>query len=122
LTLWTNIDRRFISMGAAGWHICFDVLDRLLSGTPIGRIAGGGAMKFGGWVYSTGHMRVKAYKSRGPDRVEAIEVLRSIRHDQCALGTAFAHAFHFRQLKIMRPAWPGDHVNRVEIYQKDATT
>src|SRR4030095_12374183 len=22
LTLWTNIDRRFISMGAAGWHVC----------------------------------------------------------------------------------------------------
>jgi uncharacterized protein YndB with AHSA1/START domain len=38
LTLWTNIDRRFIAMGAAGWHICFDVLDHLLSGTPIGRI------------------------------------------------------------------------------------
>jgi len=49
LTLWTNIGRRFISMGAAGWHICFDVLDRLLNGTPIGRIAGGEAMKFGGW-------------------------------------------------------------------------
>ena len=49
LTLWHNIDRRFISWGAAGWHICFDVLDRLLSGTPIGRIAGGEAMKFGGW-------------------------------------------------------------------------
>src|ERR1700722_14877645 len=27
LTLWHNIDRRFISMGAAGWHICLDVLD-----------------------------------------------------------------------------------------------
>jgi hypothetical protein len=49
LTLWTNIDRRFISMGAAGWHIAFDVLDRLLSGTPIGRIAGGDAIKFAGW-------------------------------------------------------------------------
>ena len=49
LTLWTSIGRRFISMGAAGWHICFDVLDRLLSGTPIGRIAGGEAMKFDGW-------------------------------------------------------------------------
>jgi uncharacterized protein YndB with AHSA1/START domain len=47
LTLWHNIDRRFISMGAAGWHICFDVLDHLLSGTPIGRIVGGEAMKFG---------------------------------------------------------------------------
>jgi len=47
LTLWHNIDRRFISWGAAGWHISFDVLDRFLSGTPIGRIAGGEAMKFG---------------------------------------------------------------------------
>jgi uncharacterized protein YndB with AHSA1/START domain len=49
LTLWHNIDRRFISMGAAGWHICLDVLDHLLSGTPIGRIVGADAMKFGGW-------------------------------------------------------------------------
>ena len=49
LTLWHSIDRRFISMGEAGWHICFDVLDQLLSGTPIGRIVGGDAMKFGGW-------------------------------------------------------------------------
>lgn len=49
LTMWTNLDRRFISMGAAGWHISFDVLDRLLSGNPIGRIAGGEAMKFDGW-------------------------------------------------------------------------
>ncbi len=49
LTLWTRIDRRFISWGAAGWHISFDVLDRLLSEIPIGRIAGGDAMKFEGW-------------------------------------------------------------------------
>jgi uncharacterized protein YndB with AHSA1/START domain len=49
LTLWTSIDRRFISMGAAGWHVCLDVLDRLLSGTPIGRIVGPEAMRFGGW-------------------------------------------------------------------------
>jgi len=49
LTLWINIDRRFISMGAAGWHICFDVLDRLLAGQPIGRIVGPDAMKFGDW-------------------------------------------------------------------------
>jgi uncharacterized protein YndB with AHSA1/START domain len=49
LTLWTNIDRRFIAMGAAGWHICLDVLDRLLAGRPIGRMVGPDAMKFGGW-------------------------------------------------------------------------
>jgi uncharacterized protein YndB with AHSA1/START domain len=49
LTLWTSIPRAYISMGAAGWHICFDVLDHLLSGTPIGRIVGPEAMKFGGW-------------------------------------------------------------------------
>jgi uncharacterized protein YndB with AHSA1/START domain len=49
LTLWTNIGHRFIAMGAAGWHICFDVLDHLLSGTPLGRMVGPEAMKFGGW-------------------------------------------------------------------------
>ncbi len=49
LTLWHNIDRRFISWGAAGWHICFDVLDRLLTGEPMGRIVGADALKFGGW-------------------------------------------------------------------------
>jgi uncharacterized protein YndB with AHSA1/START domain len=49
LTLWHNIDRRFISWGAAGWHICFDVLERLLAGEPIGRIVGPETMKFGGW-------------------------------------------------------------------------
>src|SRR5215472_9064400 len=49
LTLWTNIGHRFIAMGAAGWHICFDVLDHLLSGTPLGRMVGPEAMKFGDW-------------------------------------------------------------------------
>lgn len=49
LTLWTKLDRRFISMGAAGWHICFDVLDHLLGGTPLGRMAGGSAMQLAGW-------------------------------------------------------------------------
>ncbi|HUB00113.1 MAG TPA: SRPBCC domain-containing protein [Terracidiphilus sp.] len=49
LTLWHSIDRRFIAWGAAGWHIGLDVLDRLLRGTPIGRLAGPGAMHFPGW-------------------------------------------------------------------------
>jgi uncharacterized protein YndB with AHSA1/START domain len=49
LTLWAVIDRRFIAMGAAGWHIAFDVLQRLLDGAPIGRIAGAAAMQFDGW-------------------------------------------------------------------------
>jgi hypothetical protein len=49
LTLWHAIDRRFISWGAAGWHIAFDVLDRLLGGDPMGRIVGIEAMKFAGW-------------------------------------------------------------------------
>jgi len=46
LTLWHNIDRRFIAWGAAGWHICFDVLERRLAGKPIGRIVGSEALKF----------------------------------------------------------------------------
>lgn len=49
LTLWTSIDRRFIAMGAAGWHVCLDVLDRLLAGQPLGRIVGPEALKFDGW-------------------------------------------------------------------------
>ncbi|HKF42102.1 MAG TPA: SRPBCC family protein, partial [Thermoanaerobaculia bacterium] len=49
LTFWTSIDRRFISWGAAGWHVCFDVLERLLAGKPIGRMAGPAVMKVGGW-------------------------------------------------------------------------
>jgi len=49
LTLWHNIDRRYIAMGAAGWHICLDVLDRFVAGEPVGRIVGADAMKFGGW-------------------------------------------------------------------------
>ncbi|MGH9887772.1 MAG: SRPBCC family protein, partial [bacterium] len=49
LTLWHNIERGFISMGAAGWHICFDVLDRLLADQPILRMVGPDAMKFDGW-------------------------------------------------------------------------
>ncbi len=49
LTLWHNIERGFMSWGAAGWHVCFDVLDRLLAGQPIGRIVGTDALKFDGW-------------------------------------------------------------------------
>jgi len=49
LTLWHNIDRRFIAMGAAGWHVCFDVLDRFLDGEPIGRTVGPDAMQVNGW-------------------------------------------------------------------------
>lgn len=47
LTLWHSIERPYISMGAAGWHICLDVLDRFIGGAPLGRIVGGEAMKFG---------------------------------------------------------------------------
>jgi uncharacterized protein YndB with AHSA1/START domain len=49
LTLWHNINRAWISAGAAGWHICIDVLDRLLGGEPIGRMVGPDTMKFAGW-------------------------------------------------------------------------
>jgi uncharacterized protein YndB with AHSA1/START domain len=49
LTLWAQIARGWISMGAAGWHVCLDVLDRLLAGQPIGRIVGPDAMKVEDW-------------------------------------------------------------------------
>ncbi|HEY2470309.1 MAG TPA: SRPBCC domain-containing protein [Terracidiphilus sp.] len=53
LTLWHKIDRRFVAWGAAGWHICFDVLDRLLTGNPVGRLAGADAMKLSAWKQLT---------------------------------------------------------------------
>jgi hypothetical protein len=49
LTLWHTIDRTYIALGAAGWHVCRDVLERALDGHPIGRIVGMEAMKFSGW-------------------------------------------------------------------------
>ena len=49
LTLWHSIGRRYVTWGAAGWHICFDVLDHLLNGDPIGRIAGADATRSGAW-------------------------------------------------------------------------
>jgi len=49
LTLWHGIDRRYIAMGAAGWHLCLDVLDHALCGTPLGRMVGPQVMAFEGW-------------------------------------------------------------------------
>ena len=49
LTLWHNIDHRFVAWGAAGWHISFDVLARLLADDPMGRLAGPDAMHLGAW-------------------------------------------------------------------------
>lgn len=49
LKLWADIDRRFITWGASGWHISFDVLDRLLAGRPMGRLAGGDWMRSEAW-------------------------------------------------------------------------
>ncbi len=68
LTLWHNIDRRFISMGAAGWHICFDVLDRLLSGHPINRIVGGDAVKFGWQRLNTEYAKQFGTEATQPPR------------------------------------------------------
>ena len=67
LTLWHSIDRRFISWGAAGWHISIDVLDRLLAGDPIGRIAGADAMKSAGWQRLVGEY-AKQFGTEPPGR------------------------------------------------------
>lgn len=49
LRLWHAIDRNFIAMGAAGWHMCFDVLGELLDGHPVGRRVGMQLMQDAGW-------------------------------------------------------------------------
>ncbi|AWK74366.1 ATPase [Rhodococcus oxybenzonivorans] len=40
-------DKRTTAMTAAGWHMCFDVAEALLGGSPIGPIVGGDAMNYG---------------------------------------------------------------------------
>lgn len=49
LTLWIAIGKNYVSMGAAGWHIAFDVLSRKLDGDPVGRIAGADSFKVESW-------------------------------------------------------------------------
>ena len=49
LMLWAKIPRKFIAMGAAGWHVCLDVLDLVLNGAQIDRIVGEDALRFEGW-------------------------------------------------------------------------
>jgi uncharacterized protein YndB with AHSA1/START domain len=67
LTLWHSIDRRFVSWGAAGWHISLDVLDRLLAGNPIGRIASADTMKLAGWQRLVGEY-AKQFGAEPPNR------------------------------------------------------
>jgi uncharacterized protein YndB with AHSA1/START domain len=66
LTLWHDIDRGFIAWGAAGWHICLDVLDRLLSGAPIGRIVGTESVKFGWQRLTTEYAKQFGIKTANP--------------------------------------------------------
>jgi uncharacterized protein YndB with AHSA1/START domain len=40
-------DREWLPKVAAGWHLCFDVAERLLDGRPIGPIRGQEAMEYG---------------------------------------------------------------------------
>jgi uncharacterized protein YndB with AHSA1/START domain len=64
LTLWQNIAKPYIAWGAAGWHICFDVLDRLLAKDPLGRMAGPAAMKVAGWQQLVGEY-TKQFEAEG---------------------------------------------------------
>ena len=49
LTLWHPEDFKYLPRAAAGWHICFDVMERFLANEPIGRFVGPEIMKFEGW-------------------------------------------------------------------------
>ena len=43
----TLADRSYLSKVTAGWHMCLDIAERWLDGTPLGRIAGHEAKDFG---------------------------------------------------------------------------
>ena len=48
LTLYHTVqDRTVIPKAAAGWHICLDIAERALDGSPIGRIPPEDSKKFG---------------------------------------------------------------------------
>lgn len=49
LTLWHNINKGFISMGAAGWHLCLEVLGQLLAGESPERVVGLAALQNPNW-------------------------------------------------------------------------
>ena len=49
LTLWAQINKAFIAMGATGWHVAFEVLERFLDHAPIGRLTGPEVMQHAGW-------------------------------------------------------------------------
>jgi uncharacterized protein YndB with AHSA1/START domain len=67
LTLWHNIGRKYVAMGAAGWHICFDVLDHFLDGHPLGRIVGGEAVKFEWKRLNAEYSKRFGIEARSPD-------------------------------------------------------
>lgn len=67
LTLWHRIDRRYISWGAAGWHVSFDMLERFLVGEPMGTGAGINAMKFAGWQRLVGEY-AKQFAAETPNQ------------------------------------------------------
>ena len=72
LTLWAQIARGYVSMGAAGWHVCFDVMDRLLAGQPIGRITGPAAMNFPGWQrLNAEYAKLFGVESPNMERIQA---------------------------------------------------
>lgn len=48
-------EAKWVSMGAAGWHICFDVLEHLLDGNPVGKRIGKTAMQYGWRDLNTGY-------------------------------------------------------------------
>ena len=43
----TVADRDWIPKVTAGWHICIDVLERVLDGNPVGRVVGNDAKNYG---------------------------------------------------------------------------
>jgi uncharacterized protein YndB with AHSA1/START domain len=48
LTLYHTLeDRSWLSKVTAGWHICIDVLERVLDGRPVGRVVGDDARRVG---------------------------------------------------------------------------
>jgi uncharacterized protein YndB with AHSA1/START domain len=71
------------AMVAAGWHICFAVLDRLLAGDPVGVIRGQDSMRYGwadlrdGYAGKLGNLSQSRGVSHGDSRGEDADAGRA---------------------------------------------
>ena len=92
-------------MGAAGWHICFDVLERLLAGEPIGRMVGVEAMKFGWQRPNAEYAKQFGMETpKWPPQAAQKDFFEGDKVNRRALKNLVRAAIDYNQIKLDRKA------------------